>query len=284
MPGFLASLLPSLVSGVLGGLGGQKAPEAPIDAGVQSVMGNSQPAPMQENPTGGTGFKDLLNQGIKKGVETFIGAKIGNWKAGQAGAANREYLDSAFPELNPWEKAGATATNAGVGMSGQDVQTELQERELATRVAMQEQQLAFGLEQLSTQERMNQVSAAAGVQSAAIGAGPMNAQVAMLNALREAQATKTDTETTSILDANKRSWASDLATVLMSKYSANGAVASGDFRTDAMKALAAGSLAGGVNSLIKSGGLGKLGKWLSKTKAGQTANVSAKQSSPQVIE
>ena len=45
MAGFLASLLPSLLSGVLGGLGGQKAPEAPIDAGVQSAMGNSAPAP-----------------------------------------------------------------------------------------------------------------------------------------------------------------------------------------------------------------------------------------------
>jgi len=273
MPGILAGLLPALLQGVIGGIGGQTAPAAPqpVDAGVQSAMGAGSPAPMQENPTGGTSFKALLNKGIADGVQSLVGAKIGKWKAGQAGLANREYLNSAFPELNPWELAGASATGAGVGMSQQDVQSEMQEKELKTRKEMQDEQIAFGKDQLATQERMNAVSAAAGVQSAAIGAGTMNAQVAMLNALRaadidlrELQQINTDAETATIMDSNKRSWASNLVNALMSGHSVNMGVRDPAFKTEAVKANLAQSLFGGVGGILKSATGAKLLNWFRK--------------------
>lgn len=274
MAGFLASLLPSLLQGVMGGLGGQQPAQAPLnDTGVQSAMGASAPAPMQVNPTGGATFKDLLNQGISQGVSSLVGARMDRWQAKNAGQDSRAYLDAQFPELNPWELAGVGASDAGVGLAGQDTQTTMQDKELKTRIGMQEQQIGFGRDQLATQERMNAVSAAAGIASASIGAGPGWAAIPSLEMSREAEAeaararaAASDADATASIDANKRAWASSLVNAILSPYSANAAVGGGDstFRRDALSALAAQGLTNGVSSLVNSGGAGKLWNWVSK--------------------
>ena len=274
MAGFLASLIPALLQGVAGGLGGgSAAPQQPIDAGVQSAMGQTAPAALQENPTGGSTFKDLLNKGISQGVASLVGARVNRWQAKNAGQDSRAYLESQFPGLNPWELAGVGASDAGVGLSGQDTQQQMQDKELKTRIGMQEQQIGFGLQQLAAQERMNQVSAAAGIASASIGAGPGWAAIPSLEMSREAEAeaararaNASDADAAYRLDENKRAWASSLINALMSGYSANAGVAGGDstFKRDALGALAASSVASGVGSLIQGGGAGKLWNWVSK--------------------
>lgn len=269
--GFFASLLPALIGGLFGGGNKQQAPQ--VDAGVQSAMGGSQPAPMGFNPTGGATFKDLLNQGISEGVSSLVGARMNRWQAKNAGKDSRAYLSSAFPELNPWELAGAGATDAGVGMAGQSNQADMQDKELKTRIGMQEQQIGFGQAQLAAQERMNAVSAAAGIASASIGAGPAWANLPSMEMLREAQAEteraragREDAEATASIDANKRAWASSLVNAILSPYSSNAGVGGADstFRSDAVRALAAQGVVGGVGSLVNNGGAGKLWNWVSK--------------------
>lgn len=264
---FFASLVPALLQGVMGGLGGAPAPAAPVvDAGVQSAVGASAPPPMAENPVGGTGFSDLVSQGVK----SVIGAKVGQWKAGMAGTANRDYLDAAFPELNPWEKAGASATNAGVGMEGIGNQSDMQTKELATRVGMQDQQIAFGKEQLAAQERMNAVSAAAGVQSATIGQGPnwalnpYNIALAEANTrLADERSNRESVESAATMDRTTQSWIDSIPKILMSGKSGFGTVRTDDnFKSDAIKAAVAGDAYNGVKSMISGGGFGKIGKWI----------------------
>lgn len=48
------------------------------------------------------------------------GGKSGPMSGADMGAQARAYLDAAFPELNPWEKAGAGASGAGVEGAAQD--------------------------------------------------------------------------------------------------------------------------------------------------------------------
>jgi len=269
----MAAILPNMVSGLFGGLFGKRAaPETPVDAGVQSAMGGSAPAPMGFNPVGGKTFKDLLNQGISEGVSSLVGARVNRWQAKNAGQDSRAYLQSQFPELNPWELAGAGATDAGVGMAGQDTQRDLQDKELKTRIGMQDQQIGFGKEQLATQERMNAVSAAAGIASASIGAGPAWGALPSLEMSREAEAeasraraNASDADAAFSLDQNKRAWASSLVNAILSPYSSNAGVAGPDssFRRDAIGALAAQGITNGVSSLVNSGGAGKLWKWVS---------------------
>jgi len=272
----LAGLLPALLQGVLGGIGaGNEAPEAPLDAGVQSAMGSSMPAPMQMNPTGGSTFSDLVRLGISKGVSSLVGARMNAWQAKNAGHDSRAYLDAQFPELNPWEKAGVGASDAGVGLAGQDNQSAMQDKELKTRIGMQEQQIGFGQSQIAAQERMNAVSSAAGVASAAIGAGPAWGALPSLETLREAQteterarAGREEAEASSTTDANKRAWASNLVNAILSPYSSNAAVGGADstFRKDAVTALGAQAAANGVGSLVSGGAAGKLWKWVSGLK------------------
>jgi len=216
--------------------------------------------------------KNALDQA--KAVSSLVGAKVDSWKASNAGSNNRAYLDSAFPELNPWEKAGASATSAGVGLEGVNTGSDQQTRELATRVGMQDQQIAFGKEQLAAQERMNATSAAAGVQSASIGVGPAWASnpalVAKMEAERmasEASYWRQNAETTSIQDRNRQSWIENIPRILMSGFSTDPTVAghgASGFKGDALKSKVAGDVYGGVGSLVSGGGAGKIGSWMKK--------------------
>lgn len=102
LPAFLGfvgkALLGGLASGLAGGIGSgggqQAAPQN--DFGVQSAMGGQAPPPLQENPTGGATFKDLVNQGIQTGISSLVGSKMASWQAGAAGRNSRKYLIRRF--------------------------------------------------------------------------------------------------------------------------------------------------------------------------------------------
>lgn len=259
---FWSALLQAGLGAASSALGPTPAEPPPNDAGVQSAMGGTAPAPLQENPVGGSTFKDLVQTGISKGVSSLIGAKVNRWQASMAGKDNRAYMDSAFPELNPWELAGASATNSGVGMAGQDVQGIMQDKELATRKLMQDEQIGLARYQTAAQERMNAVSAAAGVESARVGTGPSWAMVPSNVALAEANRERTTAETyrtgeeaTATRDANTRAWFKDIPTILMAGESANAGVAGPDrnFQGKALGAKFAGAVANGVGSFLGKG-------------------------------
>lgn len=103
------------------------------DAGIRSAVQGANPTPSgqlasktETNPTTlRTVFDDMKNGLLKGTVDSATQAILGGvdrkFSGGmsRAGRNTQEYLANAFPELNPWERAGAGAS--GVGASSQSV-------------------------------------------------------------------------------------------------------------------------------------------------------------------
>ena len=82
------------------GMSAAKAATAQKSEGIGSMLGASL-SDMGKNALNsvGTGISSGLGQVVSQGL-------FGDTLAKQAGSAQRAHLDEAFPELNPWEKAG----------------------------------------------------------------------------------------------------------------------------------------------------------------------------------
>lgn len=137
---FTAGLIGGIGSAIGGALFGDSgasdaaatAQQSAADAGIKSSMANQVPPPAAEVETSGSqAGTELLTktlrdtagsiakgagaQASKKALEGLFGNTAAN-----AGKDARAYMDNAYPELNPWEKAGAGGAGAGAQLAGQD--------------------------------------------------------------------------------------------------------------------------------------------------------------------
>lgn len=178
---------------------GQMAPAESASAGVQSSMNQMAPPVAQYNPAGGSTYKDAVKEGITstlaRGVGSIVSGPFDARAAREGGANNRAYLDEAFPELNPWEKAGVSAVQPGIQNAGQSNEAAMQSRLLKNQRDLQDKQLELEKLRIASQVYMNDKSTGAQVQAANIGASPMLQQVPDLNQLRRYQLDQVHAET-----------------------------------------------------------------------------------------
>lgn len=169
----LGGLASSLFSGAASGAGsalGSKmvgGSDAPESLGLQSAQQGSN-APPPDTPASTTAFgaqakeliadtaKDMLSSGksaLSGGLASAINNKLSGG-AGKQGRNAREYLNNAFPELNPWELAGAGAS----GIGGQQA----------------EQQNAFKMKQmeLNNAKDIAKIQSSTAIKTAQISAAP----------------------------------------------------------------------------------------------------------------
>ena len=159
----LTSGLGSMVAGSVGSLFGASGnPYEGIsdnigkmaeDQGIKSMMqGSNAPPPASSVPTdiSGSSAPDLMKQmgaeAFKTGAQSVVSKGVGSIlndtpSASQLGRDNRAYLDNSFPELNAWEKAGATATQAGVQSGNMKQESELRREKFNQDYALQQAQL-----------------------------------------------------------------------------------------------------------------------------------------------
>lgn len=81
----------------------------------------------------GTTAMDALGDAGRQGASALTGSvidKLFGKTASDKGQDTRDYLANAFPELNPWERAGAGASMSGVESSAQDNAKELMRMQL----------------------------------------------------------------------------------------------------------------------------------------------------------
>lgn len=117
------------------------------DQGIQSAIQGSNVPPagqLPESQNSGVmadagnmlrnAGKSLLDGTIQAGSDkvkqALIDKLIGGNDAKDRGKATRDYLAAAFPELNPWERAGAGASTAGLESSAQNQQKEMLKMQL----------------------------------------------------------------------------------------------------------------------------------------------------------
>lgn len=149
MLGMISGLASSLLGGAGAAAGGALASKAlggSADADPQagitsSVQGANTPPPGEPASTKAFGAQakelitdvaaDVMTGGknaIVSGLESKISERL-TGGAGKQGRNAREYLDNAFPELNPWEKAGAGASGIGA-QTGEDNAMKMKRMEL----------------------------------------------------------------------------------------------------------------------------------------------------------
>jgi len=187
---FLATLasnvLPAVASGVVGNMFGggqsQQASGGPAQ-GVQSAMAGPQngSGPLLENPSGGSQWKTLLNQGIQAGIQGVTN-KYGMQQQGQN---QRAYLNEMFPEANPWDLMGVSGNASAT--AGQQNQQSVVDKQLKTQKEMQDKQLDFQREQLRVQEALGYSQQENQLTAAGITTAPANAMVPFQQALSTAQ-------------------------------------------------------------------------------------------------
>lgn len=109
-----------------------------IDSSVSgissSLMGSNTPPPGAVAPSSMSGlmvkgFEELTQAAMTKGINSIVNPRM---NAKEAGKWQRDYLASAFPTMNPWETAGASATSAGVAAGEQINQARMQSAQLAS--------------------------------------------------------------------------------------------------------------------------------------------------------
>ncbi|QBZ71565.1 minor spike protein [Escherichia phage Lilleto] len=124
------------------------------NAGIQSVMqGPNPPSPDKAAPTftesavsslkdAGKGLLDGTLQAGGSAVQQALLNKIGlgGKSAADKGKDTKDYLASAFPELNPWERAGAGASSAGMVDAGFENQKQLTKMQLDNQVKIAKMQ------------------------------------------------------------------------------------------------------------------------------------------------
>ena len=137
----------SIIGGVIATVGGKildKAMDSGDDSdlssktqGVSSAVNSSNPSvPGAEMPASVSGdlsgelIKSSVNSMFDKGMNSVLNPQM---NAREQGMANREYLQASMPNMNEWERAGATATQAGVAQGNQQLQSKMQDKQLATQ-------------------------------------------------------------------------------------------------------------------------------------------------------
>lgn len=104
----------------------QAEPNKNDGLGIASNMqGNTQEVDMLQDssPTGSQApafMEDMAKSAFQSGFNAVMGQGIAgatSKSASQQGKDMRSYMAEAYPELNPWERAGASATQAGVQMA-----------------------------------------------------------------------------------------------------------------------------------------------------------------------
>jgi len=201
-----SKILGAVAPALLDKVGGQNQTSAAPSQGVQSITQSEAPAPVTAQPLGGV-VKDGIGKLSKELVNAGIGSLVGPINAKSAGKANRKYLDSSFPELNPYEKAGVSATPAGSALAGQASNRAQQQEQFKQSKVLQDrnfqQQLKLQSNQLGLQEAMqakqldNQLDItamnnAASIQSTRISSGPSYAKSESDIALNWANAVQKD--------------------------------------------------------------------------------------------
>jgi len=216
------SIFATIGSQILGAFAGRKKGQDQT-TGVQTIMNNREPpppAPASQTAEGGSQFSDLIKdeamEGLTNGIKSVIsgfGDNISNRLFGPSAASlgrdNRAYLDASFPELNPWEKAGASAVQQGIEIGKNKQQDILQRRELRTRQQMQREQIEFGERQLEVQERLGILNAEATTSAAGISAAPQMAQVPSMIQLQKMQTELAKYQKNALEQKNEREWISN---------------------------------------------------------------------------
>jgi hypothetical protein len=93
--------------------------------GIQSTMnGNQQNTSIAPSSTEGSQSgalqSNMMTDAFKTGMSSVLGHATSSRfskSASQQGRDQKDYLSAAFPEMNPWERAGASATQQGVQMA-----------------------------------------------------------------------------------------------------------------------------------------------------------------------
>src|SRR5438874_3665680 len=105
------------------------------DAGIKSaIQGSNVPNPDEAVPSFVSGAMAKAGKGLLEGTlqagTSAVSDKLldlvglGGKSAADKGKDTRDYLAAAFPELNPWERAGADASSPGMVDAGSESQTE----------------------------------------------------------------------------------------------------------------------------------------------------------------
>lgn len=199
--------LGSALGGLLGkAFGGGSAPTGDLvaltaeNAGIRSAMqGSNAPppgsmAPAQEMvPTSISGVIDDTLNNIGKTLPETLSRQLTSQltramspSASKQGRDNRAYLQSSFPELNPWELSGASATQLGTSMTGQQNEQTTAGRALSTQkdIASQNNQTTERVAGLNAvTSRMNTADqVAAQNQHAAIAQSKLQHEIAAIMA------------------------------------------------------------------------------------------------------
>src|SRR5215470_3860172 len=114
------------------------------------IQGDNVPNPDEAVPSFVSGAMAKAGNGLLEGTLQAGTSAVSNKlldlvglagkSAADKGKDTRDYLAAAFPELNPWERAGAEATPAGVVDAGFENQKELTKMQLANQKEIAEMQ------------------------------------------------------------------------------------------------------------------------------------------------
>lgn len=135
MPAIGSAIAGTLTSKAVDSIGPDKT-EGASTAGVTSAVDGTKQtsqAPAVPDVSGSEAdnyVKQAADAAFTKGLDSVLNPRM---NASQAGKYQRDYLASAFPEMNPWERAGATATQAGVQAGQQENQKNMLNMQLSNQ-------------------------------------------------------------------------------------------------------------------------------------------------------
>lgn len=121
------------------------------DAGIKSVIqGSNTPPAGEAAPSATSGLLANAGKGLLEGTlqagtsavqnKLLDAIGLGGKSASDKGKDTKDYLAAAFPELNPWERAGAGASSAGMVDAGFENQKELTKMQLDNQVKIAKMQ------------------------------------------------------------------------------------------------------------------------------------------------
>lgn len=225
----LTSGLGSLVAGSVGSLFGSSGnPYEGIshniskmaeDQGIKSMMqGSNAPPPAKDVKTdiSGSSADDLMKQmgaeAFKTGAQSVASKGVGSLlndtsSPSQLGRDNRATLDASFPELNAWEKAGATATQAGIQAGNMKQESQLRREKFNQDYALQQAQL-------DTQTKIAGLNAAVSRLNNKDSLSPANKM--LQHKLDQIAAQTADTKKQTLLRGKTNTWLGKGATDLQS--------------------------------------------------------------------
>lgn len=135
----------AIVSGIAGSLGsnivdrmtGHQKPTPDMDApsvnssmnGTDNSSGDKADVQVSGSQSGQY-VKEFMDSAFSKGIQSVLNPSVG---AGQLGRDQRSFMDNAFPDLNQWEQAGASAAGASVENAKQNNAKEMQNAQLKSQ-------------------------------------------------------------------------------------------------------------------------------------------------------